>query len=328
MIQQLKVYESPRTDPHYNLAIESRLLDTVRPGCCILYLWQNSNTVVIGSNQNPWRECRLSLLESAGGKLARRLSGGGAVYHDLGNLNFTFIMCEEDYNIEKQLSVIQSACEILGICAESSGRNDLLVDGRKFSGNAFYHHDGKAYHHGTLLINADMDKMQRFLSPPKAKLESKGVSSVRARVVNLSELYPGLTCDTMKTLMRTAFEKVYSAPCETLVLSKDDLVAIQATQQKFSGWEYLYGKPLPFSFSCEDRFSWGHISVQLHVESGIVVAAKIYSDAMDHTIAPCLEQSLKSCRFSADAIINAISSSQIEPLIMQDILNMINEQNI
>ena len=138
MITKIFIYNAQGSDPHENLAVEKVLMDAMQPGEAMLYLWQNLNTVVIGKNQNAWLECRTSLLEEEGGKLARRLSGGGAVFHDLGNLNFTFLMCAEDYDLDKQVAVIQKACAFAGIHAEKSGRNDLLADGRKFSGNAFY----------------------------------------------------------------------------------------------------------------------------------------------------------------------------------------------
>ena len=198
MIETLRVCESEGLDPYRNLAIEQHLLETVLGGCCLLYLWQNERTVVIGRNQNAWAECRTTALFEEGGRLARRLSGGGAVYHDLGNLNFTFLLCEEDYDLTRQLSVIRRACSLCGIETEISGRNDLLASGRKFSGNAFCHHEGRAYHHGTLLIDVDADAMGRYLSPSKAKLEAKGVESVRSRVVNLRELNPALTVDMLK----------------------------------------------------------------------------------------------------------------------------------
>lgn len=325
MIHKLSIYESSSFDPHYNLAVEKYLLDMVQPGQCILYLWQNENTVVIGSNQNAWKECRISTLEADGGKLARRLSGGGAVFHDKGNLNFTFLMCEEDYNIQKQLSVICEACAEAGIVATPSGRNDVLTDGRKFSGNAFYHHQGKAYHHGTLLINADMEKMQKYLSPSKAKLESKGVASVRSRVVNLSQLSAGLTCDTMKKHMIKAFEKVYGIPADPITLQNDG--SVHESQQRYASWDHLFGKPLPFSFSCEERFDWGNILLQLQVESGKVLQAKVYSDSMDHMIAPKLEQGLAGCRFTLDALQAAVSAC-LEKDVAKDICTMLTNQNI
>lgn len=325
MIHKLSIYESSSFDPYFNLAVEKHLLDMVQPGQCILYLWQNENTVVIGSNQNAWKECRISALEADGGKLARRLSGGGAVFHDKGNLNFTFLMCEEDYNIQKQLSVICEACAEAGIVATPSGRNDVLTDEKKFSGNAFYHHQGKAYHHGTLLINADTEKMQKYLSPSKAKLESKGVASVRSRVVNLSQLSSGLTCDTMKKHMIKAFEKVYGASVDPITLQDDN--SVRELQQRYASWDHLFGKPLPFSFSCEERFDWGNILLQLQVESGMILQAKVYSDAMDHLIAPKLEQALSGCRFTLDILQTAVKDC-LEENTANDICSMLKNQNI
>lgn len=142
MIRQLLTYRDGCTDPHRNLATEAYLTETVPEDTCILYLWQNRHTVVIGRNQNAWRECRTTLLEQEGGVLARRLSGGGAVYHDMGNLNFTFSLPTADYDLRRQQEVLVAACRRLGIPAECSGRNDILTGGRKFSGNSFYHHGG------------------------------------------------------------------------------------------------------------------------------------------------------------------------------------------
>ena len=156
MSKRLTVIEGISTSPYENLALEEWLLNHVAADEVILYLWQNQHTVVIGKNQNAWKECNITTLEADGGHLARRLSGGGAVYHDLGNLNFTFLAQKENYDVSKQTDVILNALAALGIVAEKSGRNDILVDGRKISGNAFYDHKGRCYQHGTLLLNVDM----------------------------------------------------------------------------------------------------------------------------------------------------------------------------
>lgn len=328
MIQRLQIYESPCTDPYTNLATEKRLMDTTAPGECTLYLWQNQNTVVIGRNQNPWAECRTALLEAEGGRLARRLSGGGAVFHDLGNLNFTFLMNRSDYDVDRQLSVIQTACEMAGIKAEKSGRNDLLAANRKFSGNAFYHTASHAYHHGTLLISADTDKLQRYLSPSKAKLEAKGVSSVRSRVVNLNTLSPGLTCQIMKEYMAAAFRKVYGLPAETVSLTQEDRAVIEALRAEYSSWEYLYGTPLPFTFNCQSRFPWGSIQLQLQAKNGMITAVKVYSDAMDWQLPSAVERALIGCRFCLADMTQRLRTVLPDLQAAEDLCKLLAEQEL
>lgn len=326
MIKKLYLYHTFSNDPYVNLATEQYLLEHAPEDSCILYLWQNKNTVVIGKNQNAWKECRTSLLEQEDGKLARRLSGGGAVFHDLGNLNFTFLMSNDDYDVDKQLQVIAKACLLAGVETERSGRNDVLAEGRKFSGNAFYHNKTHAYHHGTLMVDVDMDKLGRYLSPPKAKLEAKGIASVRSRVVNLSELSPGLTCNKMRELMAEAFQSVYGAKAEVLELAPEATNEIHAIAEHICSWEYLFGAPLPFTFECESRFDWGHILLQLEAKSGVIQGAKVYSDAMDWSLPGSLEQALIGCRFAPDAMESAIKNAL--PQYANDLINLLNSQDI
>lgn len=328
MITQLRIYESLCFDPHANLATEKHLMDMTRPGMCLLYLWQNQNTVVIGRNQNPWLECRTNLLQDEGGTLARRLSGGGAVFHDLGNLNFTFIMCKEDYDLDRQLRVIQTACRLAGIHAERSGRNDLLAEGQKFSGNAFYQSKTHAYHHGTLMVDVDKDKLGRYLSPPKAKLEAKGVASVRSRVVNLKELAPELTVHRMKQYMRTAFSTVYGMDAEPVMLSDDDINAIDHLRTEYGSWEYLFGTPLPFTFQCQGHFPWGHIHLQLNAKDGIICSTKFYSDAMDWRLPETVQTALTGCRFEVTAMQHALQKAVLEPEICADLCAFLQEQSL
>lgn len=317
MIQKLQFYISDTFDPYLNLAKEKILLDTVDDRTLILYLWQNQNTVVIGKNQNALSECRTELLKEEGGTLARRLSGGGAVFHDLGNLNFTFLCATENLDIGKHLRVIQKACALAGVETEISGRNDVLADGRKFSGNAFYNSCGHSYHHGTILINANMEKLGRYLTPPKAKLEAKGIKSVRSRVINLSELAPPLTCETMKAYLLAAFEEIYGLPSEAHTEIDDQKV--KDLSLLYGSWEYLYGTPLPFAVSCEGATPFGNVELQIGVKTGRIAAVKLYTDALDAEISGTVEQALLTLPFDLsairDALVKALSETDALALI-------------
>ena len=281
MIHMLTTYESTTTDPYENLAIEEYLTFHAKPGECILYLWQNAHTVVIGRNQNCWKECRVSELEADGGHLVRRLSGGGAVYHDLGNLNFTFCMPKAEMDLDRQLQVIIEAVTSFGLRAEKTGRNDVAINGQKFSGNAFFDSKGAYYHHGTLLINVDTASMSRFLNPSRAKLQSKGVDSVRSRVVNLSALNPDITVDAMKQAMFSAFSKVYGLPAIPLHQERLDLTVIPQGRERFASDRWKYGQKIPFTHRLEERFPWGEVSLDLHVNGGIITEALLSSDSME-----------------------------------------------
>ncbi len=311
MTERLYLYEAGGFDPHYNLAVEQRLLETLQPGECILYLWQNQRTVVIGRNQNPWKECRVTLLEEEGGTLARRLSGGGAVFHDLGNLNFTFLLPTEDYDPEKQTRVILTACRSLGIPAELSGRNDLTAEGRKFSGSAFYHNRGRSYHHGTLLVDVDMERMGRYLAPSPAKLAAKGVDSVRARVVNLSALQPDITVPALKEAMTAAFGRVYGPAAEPVPPERLDGDAIEVLLRRNRSGEWRCGPRLPFSFSCQGRWPWGELRLELAAENGVVRHCAVWTDAMEWELAPRLETAVTGCRFVLPELEAAIAGAAV-----------------
>lgn len=315
MTERIAVCYGIGVDPYVNLALEKYLLSAVAENQCILYLWQNQNTVVIGKNQNAWAECRVGALEADGGKLVRRLSGGGAVFHDLGNLNFTFLVPEALYDLDRQLEVIRQACLMAGIQAEKSGRNDLLAEGRKFSGNAFYHANGKAYHHGTILIDVDGEKLQRYLSPPAAKLAAKGVSSVRSRVVNLKELAPELTCRQMKEYLVRAFALVYGLEPEIMAAPEVSLLAESVAE--FASWEHRYGRQLAFSAQCSGHFPWGQLQLLLQVSGGVIQDLEVYSDAMDWALPVRIRQALMHCRFEAEALRKAAAHLDVGSEVME-----------
>lgn len=308
MIRSLAVFEGVSFDPYHNLAVEESLMQSVPDGCCILYLWQNQNTVVIGRNQNAWKECRVTQLGEDGGLLARRLSGGGAVFHDLGNLNFTFLAPTKDFDTGRQTDVILETCRGLGIPALHNGRNDLTAAGKKFSGSAYYHHRGRSYHHGTLLVDADMEKLGRYLRPSAAKLRSKGVDSVRTRVANLTEFCPDLTVSSLKEALVCSFESVYGLASERLTEDMLDAKAVQTLWERNQSWSWNYGRRLPFDFSCEARFSWGGICLEMQIDNGVVRLVRAWSDAMDWELSSRVENALTGCRFTNDALTAALDA--------------------
>lgn len=323
MIKNIQYYiNNTNTNPYYNLSLEKVLFDTIPENTCILYLWQNENTVVIGKNQNPLTECNCKLLESENGKIARRLSGGGAVYHDLGNLNFTFICHTVDYDLNKNLTVIKNACKKFGIDAEISGRNDILVQGRKFSGNAFYNSQGKSYHHGTVLISSDINKVQKFLTPSKEKLNAKGVKSVKSRVINLSDISNEITFDKMKKAMIEAFEDVYNL--KTTEIKNTDLENPSKYFELYSSWNYIYGSSPPFNFSCDGHFSWGNIQVQLEIIKGIIQSVNIYTDSMDWNLSSNIKNAITGKTFEFEIVKKALDL-HIETNLSRDITNLIFE---
>lgn len=300
---------SDRVDPWYNLSVEEYLLRNVAEDQMILYLWQNQHTVVIGKHQNAWKECDCRLLESEGGKLARRLSGGGAVYHDLGNLNFTFCMGRDLYDQKRQLQVILDAVRSLGVAASFTGRNDLTVNGKKFSGNAFCFKSKGAYHHGTILVSSSLDSLERYLHPSMEKIISKGVDmvSVRSRVVNLADLNPDITIEGVKRAVMASFIAEYGDISEQLKIDSANR-EIAELYRKNSSWEWRYGQAPEFDVIQQKRFAWGELEICLGVEDGQIRNAVVYSDAMDCELVEELENALQGVPFRKSALLAGVSA--------------------
>ncbi len=179
------IVESQSKDVYRNLAIEEYLMDQMSDSGPILFLWQSECAVVMGKNQNPWKECRLGLMKADGVPLARRISGGGTVYHDAGNLNYCIIVDRTAYREEQAYEMVFHALESFGIRAEKTGKSNLSVDGRKFSGNAFAFRKGRALHHGTLLLQTDLERLNRYLGSMFEKIDTHAIASVPAEVMNL-----------------------------------------------------------------------------------------------------------------------------------------------
>jgi lipoate---protein ligase len=202
------IVPSSSRDVYRNLAAEEWLLDHA-PQLPILFLCVNSPCVVIGKNQNPWRECRLSLMEAAGVPLARRISGGGTVYHDEGNLNVGVIVPRTQYQEGKQYELVLRTLAGLGITASKHRQNSLAVEGKKFSGNAFCFRRQNVLHHLTLLVNADLARLSRYLGPELEGIETKAVASIPDRVMNLADAAAGLTVETLLSALAETFKEMY-----------------------------------------------------------------------------------------------------------------------
>lgn len=274
---------STQSNPYLNIAVENYLLSLPSDGDITLYLWGNRRTVVIGQYQNPYAECDLQRLESDGGFLMRRRTGGGAVYHDLGNLNFSFIVPYECYDQQKQFSVLQQAVASYGLDTELSGRNDVLCQGRKFSGNAFAKGKHQRLHHGTILIRTDMHDIQQYLKVKPAKLHKHGVDSHRSRVVNLSELCPEISAEAIVPRLLAAFEQVYGSPATHLDF--DQVAAcreVQQLRQEFEAPEWKYGRWQQFEAQRSAQFDWGGVELCLQIDetSATITSAAIASDCL------------------------------------------------
>ena len=295
-------------DPFRNLALEEALLSRLEPGEALLYLWQNEKTVVIGRNQNPWQECRVSLLEAEGGRLARRLTGGGAVYHDGGNLNFSFLLPREDFDIPRQTGVVLRALRSLGLPAEATGRNDIALEGKKLSGSAYLRTGGGCLHHGTLLLSADREAMERYLTVGREKLRSKGVSSVKSRVGGLSDFLPGLTVPALREALARAFGESFRGEPRPFDPARLDPGELEALRGRFASWDWRFGREIPFTCEAARRFPWGEARLQLRVEGGRAAEARIWTDALETGLFPLAEEALRGCPFRPGALEAALLS--------------------
>lgn len=318
------------TSPYDTLALEETMLNSILPGQIILYLYMHKKAVIIGKNQNAWKECRFEKLESEGGVMARRISGGGAVYHDEGNLNFSFIMKKEDYDLERQLGVILNAVRALGIHAEFTGRNDITASGKKFSGNAFCFRKDAAFHHGTIMIDVDKDALMRYLSVPEDKIISKGIDSVISRVRNLKELSPSVTADEMAVQLRRAFDAEYGKS-EDYILTEAAEGEMKELAERNATWDWKFGYMGNFDITMSRRFNWGSFELHLKLEDAKITDAAVYSDAMDTDYIASLPSCIKGKTFCAVEIDGALMSAVITPgqkTMAEDISAFIKERTV
>jgi len=280
MLKYAYFIESINHNPHHNLSLEEALFDNLPEDSIIFYLWQNQHTVVIGKNQNAHKECDLQKIKEDACILARRSTGGGAVYHDLGNLNFSFITSEEFYSLERQSSVILDCLQQFSVQAKLNGRNDIEVDGKKISGNAYLTRDKKKLHHGTLMVHVDTEIMKKYLRPSKLKLQAKGVNSIRSRVINLKDLNPFITVPQIKNSLKIAFENIYQLPLLPLEIPAN----YNEYYQHYQSEKFIYGSLSNYTHYLEYRFDFGEVNVYYTLKNNKIIHIVSYSDAMDLSI--------------------------------------------
>ena len=308
-MRKLNLFLSEEHEPWFNLAVEDWIFTRMDPSTPTLYLWRNSDTVVIGRYQNPWTECRTGAMEKDNVYLARRQSGGGAVYHDLDNTNFTFLAGVDDYDPQLGFAMISRALESFGINCIVSGRNDLVVDWegeeRKFSGSAFRKLSDRAFHHGTLLINTDLSRLNNYLTPPKKKLEAKGVKSVRSRVINLAEINSAINHEKLCERISGEFEETYGGKAQPISLNREYMAGKEGfypLYEKLKSPEWLYGKTPPFTHRFEGRLGLGHVDILFNVKSGILLSATIYTDSLYPDLIEALENRFTGTPYRRDDI--------------------------
>ena len=306
----LRILKSAVTNPWFNLATEDWIFNTLDADSHTLFLWRNSETVVIGRSQNPWVECKTDKMEADEVFLARRQSGGGAVFHDLGNTNFTFLSPKDDYDQVANFTIIINALKKLGIDAKLSGRNDMQVGDKKISGSAFKHAADRSFHHGTLLVNADMQKLGDYLNPHPLKLKAKGIKSVRARVANLVEFNEDITHEILSQAIIEAFCAYYrdtdydgTALIEELdeaSLAKQP--ALDKYYQQMADWDWRFGKTPQFSHHMETRFDWGIVDVHMDVQHAVITDVVIFSDALNVELIERLKETLTDIRYDRNEV--------------------------
>jgi lipoate-protein ligase A len=279
-------------NPFLNLAKELDLLYSPRSAGKILYLWQNSPTVVIGKHQNPYKECNLSFMSQHNVSLARRQTGGGAVYQDLGNACWTFVSDKPTPDVDTGLLV--DSLGQLGISAYATGRNDIEVKGKKVSGAAFRRIPSGSLHHGTLLMNTDVQMMEKCLKVDATKLEAKGVASVRSRVTNLCEIVPSINFSQFCEVIAKSFQKEYGK-CEIEELTEQSVRSESSVNRRYlelSSKEWIYGQGSEAAVTTSNLFDFGLFDVTLKLDAGKVTRVIVHSDCLETEVVELFEKAL------------------------------------
>ena len=304
-------------DPHWNMAFDEFTLESLPVDEPVFYLWQNAPSVIIGLNQSAYAEVNLPFLEEKGIVLARRVTGGGAVYHDLGNLNYSIV--GPISTMENAYGIVADALRRLGLPAERSGRNDILVDGRKCSGYAKRLYGTRMMIHGTLMWDINLEDLTQALAVPGSKLEAAGVASVRSRVANLRSYLPAFP-DIRA--FQDALQEMLSAGDGTIGLSPSQLEAVgKMADEKFRTWEWNFGRSPRTTFSRTKKFACGTVTAHYSLEHGVLSELQFTGDFIGARPAEELAEKLKGskledlCGLEVGAYFDALSTPEFLSLL-------------
>lgn len=296
------------TDPRLNLALEEYLLRGVQTAAPLLLLYVNEPSVIVGRNQNVFEEVHPMYLKRNNLHLLRRLSGGGTVYHDLGNLNFSFIVDgqAELHKFAQVLEPVIQSLRELGVDAAFRQRSDIVVGNHKISGNAQFASKGRMFSHGTLLFDTDLDQLERAISPRSAQIESRAVQSVRSSVRNIHDLLPAswAIADLKDALIRGITGRD-DPPRLPLIASDWDQIR-QIAVDRYASWEWNIARSPRFALSRSGRFSKGELRIRLEVEKGRITSLLIAGDALDEDFAARLASTLSGARYSVEALLGQL----------------------
>ncbi|MDK2783272.1 MAG: lipoate---protein ligase [Thermococcaceae archaeon] len=304
-------------DPFFNLALEEYLLVNLpKDHEGYLLLWQNEPTIVVGRYQNTLEEINLEFVESHNINVVRRISGGGAVYHDHGNLNYTFIVNAGeafDFDFAAYTKPIIDILNTLNVHAELSSRNDLTIEGKKFSGNAQHISNGKLLHHGTLLFDSDLEMLSKALKVSEDKFISKGIKSIRSRVTNISDYLP--TKMTIHSFKETIINQLCDAKLISSRITPTEKVIAEVAplaDNKYRQWEWNFGKSPEFTEKKSKRFPWGKVEAFINVKNGVITNCKFYGDFFGNGDIKDVEKVIEGTVYKKDDIQKKLEHIDIE----------------
>ena len=289
--------DSPSTDPHFNLALEEHVFEQMDRSQSYFLLWQNENTIVVGVHQNTAQEINAAYVREHGIHVVRRLTGGGAVYHDSGNLNYTIITDQTGdggFDFAEFAKPVLAALAQLQVRAECSGRNDILINGKKISGSAQMVRRGRVLHHGCIMLDSNLENVTNALQVRESKYRSKGIPSVRSRVTTINREAPAPI--SMETFRQTLTDCIRAGESsfEERFLTQEDLAQIEDLRRnKYETWDWNYGKSPDYDVVKEEKFPAGLITAYLQIHQGRIVAVRFYGDFFGEEDPRKLEEAMR-----------------------------------